>query len=171
MSPATTPAVAPPTALGDASLVRILAAEPALPPAAAAVLPTALDKLFAQFAREGRCSAHAVNVEQDGRFLVMAWDGPALSGCSHDKLSQVVAQHETRSGAVMLAAPPIAIGAPGAVALVDRPGLRALLAAAMVDGATPWWDVRAATLGAWRAGPLPLAASPFARLLPVGNQP
>lgn len=143
----------------------MLAAEPPLSTDAAAALTAALERLLLQFTREGRCTAHQVAVEQDGRFLVIAWDGTVLSGCSHDKLGQVIAQHETRVGVALLASPPIAIGVSGAIRLVDRPTLRALLAARQADGATPVWDLRAATLGAWQAGPQPLASTPLARLL------
>ncbi len=146
--------------------VRVLAAEPPLTPEAAASLVAALERLLVQFTREGRCAAQSVEVVEGGRFLVIAWDGAALSGCSHDKLSQVIAQHELRSGSALLGSPPIAIGAPGAVRLVDRPGLRAALVAGQADGATPVWDLRAATLGAWQASPRPLAETVLSRLLP-----
>ncbi len=142
--------------------VRVLAAEPGLAPEAAAALVGALDRLLVQFAREGRCTAHQVEVQQDGRFVVIAWDGGApLSGCSHDKLSQVISQHEARSGVALLSSPPIAIGAPGNIRLVDRAGLRALRAAQQADGTTPVWHVRAATLAEWQAGPRPLADTAF----------
>lgn len=150
------------TGLTDGAQLRVLAADPALAPEAASTLTPALERLLAQFIREGRCTAASAAVEQDGRFLVIAWDGPALSGCSHDKIGQVVAAHEARHGVRLLDAPPIAVGSPPR--LVDRPGLKALLASGDVSAGTPWWDLRAATLGAWRAGPLPFSRSPFARL-------
>lgn len=151
------------TILPDGALLRVFAAEPALAPDAATALSDAVGRLFVQFIREGRCTVAEARVEQDGRFLVIAWDGPALSGCSHDKIAQVVAAHEVRHGVRLLDAPPIAVGAPPR--LVDRNGLKELLAAGAATAASPWWDVRAATLGAWRAGPVPLARSPFARAL------
>ena len=151
------------TTLPDRALLRVLAADPALAPESAAALAAAIERLFVQFIREGRCAAAEVGVERDGRFLVIAWDGPALSGCSHDKIAQVVAAHEARCGARLLDAPPIAVGDPPL--LVDRAGLKALVAGGGLDADAPWWDLRAATLGAWRAGPVPLAHSPFARVL------
>ena len=142
--------------------VRVFSAEPALAPAAATALVAAVERLLAQFVREGRCSAAGAEVAQDGRFVVVAWDGPALSGCSHDKLGQVVALHERQASVELLAAPPIAVGHP--VQVVDRPRLRALLASGALDATAPWWDVRVVTLGAWRAQPATLAESPWAAL-------
>ena len=147
-------------ALPAEARVRILAADPPLAPAAGMALREAFDRLLAQFVREGRCARAATGIEGGGCFVVIAWEGPELSGCSHDKLSQVAAQHETRSGSRLLDAPPIALGEPPR--LVDRAGLRALAAAGGCAADTPWWDLRSETLGAWRAGPRPLASSPFA---------
>lgn len=151
------------TGLSDGAQLRVLAADPALAPEAAAALSGAVERLFLQFIREGRCAAAEVSVEQGGCFLVIAWDGPALSGCSHDKIAQVVTAHEARHGVRLLDAPPIAVGDPPW--LVDRNGLKELLAAGAITAASPWWDVRATTLGAWRAGPVALARSPFTRAL------
>lgn len=147
--------------LPDTAQLRVLAADPILVPPAAQALVHALELLFVQFVREGRCAAGAISVERDGRFAVIAWDGPALSGCSHDKIAQVAAAHEGRHGVRLLDTPPIAVGDPPR--LVDRAGLKALVAAGDVSAASPWWDLRSATLGAWRKGPSTLADSPFAR--------
>lgn len=151
--------------LPASSLIRVLAAEPALTVDSAAPLVEALNRLLVQFVREGRCAQALATAEEAGRFIIIAWDGPPLSGCSHDKLNQVVAVHEVRAGVRMLDAPPLAIGAPGAVRLTDRAGLRVELQAGRSSATTPVWDLRAATLADWQRGPQPLAVSPFARLL------
>ena len=133
-------------------------------PITATEIAAAIGKLLAQFTREDRCTTAAAAVEGDGRFLVIAWEGPPLSGCSHDKIAQVITAHEARSGCALLAAPPIAIGAGAAVRLTDRAGLRHLLETAACDARTPVWNLRAATVGEWRKGPEPLSASLWAFL-------
>lgn len=146
-----------------AAAIRVFAAEPALSATSAAALCSALERLLAQFMREGRCTSGQATVDADGRFVVVAWDGPALSGCSHDKLAQVVTRYASEAACAILDAPPIAIGIPPR--LTDRAGLRAELAAGTAERLTPVWPRWALTLGEWQAGPVPLAASPFARLL------
>jgi hypothetical protein len=148
--------------LSPSATVRVFAAEPALSPSAGLALVAAIERLFVQFVREGRCTAAGAELVHEGRFVVVAWEGPAISGCSHDKLAQVVAAHERSAQVAMLAPPPIALGTPPQ--LVDRAGLRALLARGTVAGHTPWWNLRVATLGEWRAQPQTLAESPFAAL-------
>lgn len=148
--------------LSPDALVRVFAADPAMSPTASTEIAVAIGKLLAQFTREGRCTTAEVAVEGDGRFLVIGWEGPALSGCSHDKLAQVIAAHEARSGCALLAAPPIAIGEPTAIRMTDRAGLRHLLATRECDAQTPVWNLRAATVGEWRRGPLALSASTWA---------
>ena len=149
--------------LSSDALVRVFASEPAMSPTFATELAAAIGKLLAQFTREGRCATTSAAVEGHGRFLVIAWEGPPLSGCSHDKIAQVIATHEARSGCAVLAAPPIAIGK-DAVCLTDRAGLRRLLATAACDGDTPVWNLRAAHLGEWRLSPVPLRSTPWALL-------
>ena len=118
---------------------------------AAVVLVQAIDKLFAQFTREDRISTHAAEVLADGAVLAVAFvDDSPLSGCSHDKLAQVLTAHETRTGSKLLDAPPIMIEVDGRPTCVDRIGLRALIAAGRVDANTMHWDLRADTVGAWR---------------------
>ena len=150
--------------LSSDALVRVFASEPAMSPTMAHEIAAAIGKLLVQFNREGRCATTAAAVEGHCRFLVIAWEGPPLSGCSHDKIAQVIATHEARSGCALLTAPPIAIGEGTAVCLTDRAGLRRLLATAACDGDTPVWNLRAAHLGAWRMGPVPLRSSPWASL-------
>lgn len=152
-------------ALSSVALVRVLASEPAMPPAIASEVTAAIDKLFMQFIREGRCTNAAATTEADGRFLVIAWEGPPLSGCSHDKIAQVIAAYEARCGCSLLAAPPIAIGEPAAVRLTDRAGLRRMLASGACDAQTPVWELRAMTLGTWRSGPVMLGSSVWASLV------
>jgi hypothetical protein len=137
-------------ALGDDALVRLLAVDPPLSPAAAQALLAALDKLLAQFAREGRLQRWAVASEAGGAALVIAWEGPPISGCSHDKLAQVLAKHEAESGSSMLAAPPILIEVAGRPRAIDRAALKALVAAGQAGPGSTHWDLRVTTLGAWR---------------------
>lgn len=144
--------------LADNALTRIMTCDPALPAEAIPALVDALVKLFAQFQREGRCGASEVLVEVDGRALVIAWEGPALSGCSHDKISQILGLHETRTDCALLAAPPLLVAVAGQPQALMRGGLRQRLAQGTVGPDSPTWDIRASTLGAWRAA----AGQPFA---------
>ena len=148
------------------ALVRVLTIDPALPAAAAPDLISALDKLFVQFTREDRCHAHAITVEADGRALVIAWEGAPLSGCSHDKINQVLMTHETRTGSSLLAAPPLLVAVAGKPQALMRGSLRQLIQDGQVDPDSATWDVRATTLGAWQAAAgKPFADSPVATLL------
>ncbi|MBA3700223.1 MAG: hypothetical protein H0W78_15355 [Planctomycetes bacterium] len=124
---------------------------PPLAPDAAAALVQAIDKLFAQFTREDRISTHAVEVLADGAVLAVAFvDDSPLSGCSHDKLGQILAAHEARTGSKLLDAPPIMVKVDGRPTCVDRLGLKALIAAGQVDANTIHWDLRADSVGAWQ---------------------
>lgn len=124
---------------------------PPLAPDAAAALVQAIDKLFAQFTREDRVSTHAVEVLADGAVLAVAFvDGTPLSGCSHDKLAQVLKAHEERTGAKLLDAPPIMVEVDGKPTSVDRAGLKALVAAGRVTRDSTHWDLRVDTIGAWQ---------------------
>ena len=136
--------------LSDDALVRLLAADPPLTADASAALIGALDKLMAQFARDGRLTRWAVATDAGGAALVIAWEGPVISGCSHDKLSQVLAKHEESSGSNLLAAPPILIEIAGQPRAVDRAMLKTLLAAGQVTATSMHWDLRVGTLGEWR---------------------
>jgi hypothetical protein len=155
--------------LTDDCLVRIATIAPPLNAESAAALVRALDKLFAQFAREARCQAWSITVEAGGAAVVMGWSGPALSGCSHDKINGVLTAQETATGAALLAAPPILAGDPPRA--LDRSRLKQAITQGAIDGSTPWFDVRAATLGAWRASPRPLRDSPFGLLLSAAASP
>lgn len=137
--------------LDDAALVRLLAVDPPLGADASAALTGALDKLLAQFAREGRLTRWAVAAEAGGAALVIAWEGPAISGCSHDKLAQVLARHEESSGSRLLDAPPILLEVDGRPRAVDRATLKALVAAGRAGPTSTHWDLRVGTLGAWRS--------------------
>lgn len=124
---------------------------PPLAPEAATALVQAIDKLFAQFTREDRISTHAAEVLAEGAVLAVAFvDDTPLSGCSHDKLAQVLTAHETRTGSKLLDAPPIMVEVDGRPTCVDRVGLKALVAAGRVDANTVHWDLRADSIGAWR---------------------
>lgn len=121
----------------DARCRVILAA----PPLADDALPRALDKLFAQFVREGRCTAWSCAAEHAGAALVLAWtpDAP-LSGCSHDKIAGVLAAHGRDP-----VPPPFCVRLGDVWRCVDRTGLRNL---AKAD--TPFLDHRLERLGDWR---------------------
>jgi hypothetical protein len=150
--------------LSDDAVIRLFAAEPRLAPAVAEAA-AALDKLLQQFIREGRCRTAVTASVGGGRWLAVAWEGPPLSGCSHDKLAQVIAAHEQRSGAVFLSPPPIAVGPVGAIRLTHRSELRQWLAAGICTADTPVWNWQVTNLGDWRRQPQGLAASFLAPLL------
>ena len=117
---------------------------------AAAALVQAIDKLFHQFTCENRVSAHAAEVLADGAVLAVAFvDDAPLSGCSHDKLGQILAAYEVRTGSRLLDAPPIMIEVNGQPTCVDRAGLRALIAAGHVGPPSIHWDLRLKTIGEW----------------------
>jgi len=139
--------------LPDTAALRVVVAEPALQAGFAADAVTAIMKLMQQFIREGRCTAADVVSLEAGRFVLIAWAGPPLSGCSHDKFAHLLATFESRSGCALLAPPPWAVGAPGAVRLVDRAGLKSGVASGEFSAATPVWKVRASSVGEWRSGP------------------
>ena len=138
--------------LPDRARLRLLPVTPALDEQAAQALAEALDRLFAQFVREGRTERWAVEALGGGAVLAIAYDGgDELSGCSHDKIAQVLSVHEQRGGRALLAAPPLVLEVDGAPRCTDRAGLRALVAAGAVGPDTIHWDLRVITLGEWRA--------------------
>lgn len=152
--------------LPDDAQIRVLAIDPPLDQAAVHDLLAAIAKLFAQFAREDRLTVWAGETQAEGALLVLAWTAQPLSGCSHDKLNGLLTHVSGRDGRRMLDAPPIVVRSRDGVRCVDRAGLRALIAAGAVDGASPLWLRAAITLGQWRreAGQ-PLSASPLAFLV------
>ena len=133
--------------LPDTAHVRVLTSEP--PVAEPTSLIAALDKLFAQFVREDRCSAWTVTVEVGGRAVVLAWEGAPLSGCSHDKINGVVGAFAPQA----LNSPPILIEG----ACLMRGDLKRRMSAGEVSSTTPWWDVRVTTVADWRKQPQDLA--------------
>ena len=147
--------------LPDHALVRLVACTPALNGPALLALIRALDLLGQQFVRENRCSAFAAEPACAGHLLVLAWDGPALSGCSHDKLNRLFAELGVRHEVDLLGAPPLVIAVEDLWTCTDRAGLRA--AAGRVTAVA---DTRCVNLGSWRAqGVRPLADSWLAGLL------
>ena len=142
-----------------------------MPAVAQTALVAALGKLVAHFIRESRCTSAEVTAQENGRFLVIAWEGPPLSGCSHDKIAQIIAGQESTSGCALLNPPPIAIGAAGNVRLTDRAGVRALLATGADETATVVWNVHAGQLADWNRGPQPLRESRLASLMISGLVP
>lgn len=153
--------------LPDEARIHLVPCDPPLPSDEAAALAAQLDRLFTQFAREGRVSAWAAAAQADGAVLLIAWVGDDdLSGCSRDKVARLLLAHEERAGRRLLSAPPIVVATASGPRCVDRRGLRALVASGAVDAAAGVYDLRVPTLGAWRsAGRVPLGRSPFAALL------
>ena len=151
--------------LPDHARLHLVPCDPPLSPGDAEAFAGQFDKLFAQFAREGRLEAWAVASELDGAVLALAWTGEEdLSGCSRDKVARLLLTHEERSGRRLLSAPPILAATSAGARCVDRRGLRELIAAGALQGV---YDLRAPTLGVWRRGGCaPLAQSPFAALAP-----
>ena len=139
------------TTVPETAQLRVFAVEPPLSAAAAKSVTAAADKLLRQFEREGRCALACAWTEQEGRFVLVAWDGPALSGCSHDKLAQVLQLAERAHQVAILASPPIAVDQPPR--LLMRSAVRAELTAGKLTWESAWWPLRAATLAEWRKGP------------------
>lgn len=145
--------------LPDHARCRIILCHPA---AEDDVLPTALGKLFAQFAREQRCEQWSVTRAHDGAALVLAWTPDiALSGCSHDKIHGVLAAHGRDP-----VPPPCCIRIGGSWRCVDRIGLRA-----QADAATALLDHRLERLGDWRTHGLTTVGASWAAALlrPAGS--
>ncbi len=137
--------------LPDAAAVRLIAADPALDAEFAALLLTALAKLFAQFAREARLRAYALELAADGAVLVLAWAADAaLSGCSHDKINHLLEQFGARSGRRFLDAPPLVVELDGRARAMDRGALRAAVAAGRFSADGFFYDLRAPDVGTWR---------------------
>ena len=133
--------------------IRLSAIAPALAPDDAAHLISAINKLFEQFIRENRVHAFAVEVLGQGQVLAVGWvngEGP-LSGCSHDKLGQLLLLHEKRSGCSLLDAPPIVIATSAGLRCLDRPMLKTLVARGEITPASIHWDLRVDTVQAWKA--------------------
>jgi hypothetical protein len=148
--------------------IRLLPVDPPLDHAAGAALGAAIDKLMRQFAREGRLERWAIEVLGGGAVLAIATLGEQeLSGCSQDKLAQLLAHHEQGSSRRIVAAPPIVVEIAGEPRCLDRRALRACAERGEVTALTVHWDLRVATLGEWRrAGRLPAGISWLAALLP-----
>lgn len=150
--------------LSDSALVRVLPWHPVLDAAAAAAVMTATTKLLAQFLREGRLHGSAVATVADGAALVVAWEGPPLSGCSHDKLNALAAHHQGARRCLDL--PPISLHCGDGWRCGTRADLRAWIAAGEADATSIYLDRTVTDLGTWRTrGLVPLSQSPLARLL------
>ena len=138
-------------------LLRVVTSFPLLSYGAADALVAALEKLFVQFQAEGRCADYGLEVAGDGAFVLMAWVGPVLSGCSHDKIGKVLALHEGRSSVRLLAPPPIVAEVDGKPAHFTHATFKAAAVEGSIAEETPMWDTLADTLGAWRhSGKRPL---------------
>lgn len=137
--------------LSDRARLRLLPADPPLTGDSSAALLAAIDKLCAQFVREGRLTHWAAEFLGEGAVVALAYEATdPLSGCSHDKLAQILTLHEERSGSRLLAPPPIVVEVAGHPRCTDRAGLRTLVAQGEVTLDSVHWDVRCDTLGAWR---------------------
>ncbi|MBA2481529.1 MAG: hypothetical protein H0V44_12765 [Planctomycetes bacterium] len=153
--------------LDDASAVRLVPVDPPLEASAWVGLADALGKLFEQFVREGRVGAWGIDLAAQGAIVVLAWTSvETLSGCSHDKIARLLALHEERSGCRLLSAPPIVMDISGRIRCLDRTAVRKLVAAKQVTRATPAYDLRVETLGAWRThGRRPVGETSIATLI------
>jgi hypothetical protein len=155
----------------DATPVRVVPCAPPLSAEDAAGLSGALDRLFAQFAREGRVRAWAIEVQLGGAALIIAYqpgddEGHAdLSGCSRDKIAGVLAAWEARCPTRTLSAPPILIAPAGSPRCVDRTDLRALVQTRQADDDTPVYDTTATTIGVWRSSPRRAGDTPLAAVI------
>jgi len=132
--------------------IRLTSIAPALSNEHATQLLTAIDKLFQQFLREDRIRHFAAEVMGNGQVLAVGWvnaNGP-LSGCSHDKLGQVLQAHETRSGCRLLDAPPIVVATTDGLYCVDRTMLKTLVKGGVVTQDSIHWDLRVETMEGWR---------------------
>lgn len=135
----------PLSSLPDQAPVLVRVCAPGLEAAGAAALWTGLDKLFRIFCDEGRCSAWAGESAAAGSVVVLGWDGPPLSGCSHDRLARLLAVHQQRHGNDLLNPPPLVAQVDGAWRAMTRAELRQ-----NSTDATPVVDVRVETVAAWR---------------------
>ncbi len=131
--------------------IRLTAIAPAMAIDQQALLLGAIDKLFLQFVREHRISLYAAEILGAGQVLAVAWvdeSGP-LSGCSHDKLGQVLKLFEERTRSLLLAAPPIVIESTTGLRCVNRSELKTLLTEQAITPDSIHWDLRVDTLAAW----------------------
>jgi hypothetical protein len=153
--------------LPDNARIRLLPVDPPLDGEAASALLAGLEKLFRQFARDGRVTRWAAEVAGGGAVLIIAYLGAEeISGCSQDTLARLLHAHEQDGLRRIVAAPPIVVEVAGIPRCVDRAGLRRLTEAGEVSSASVHWDVRVTTLGEWRqAGRRPIAATWLADLL------
>lgn len=138
--------------LPDDARVQVLPCDPPLTPEQSAALIAAIDKLFAQFAKEARLEGWAAEPAAGGALLVIASHGAeVLSGCSKDKLAQILAAHEQRTGCRLLDAPPIVVEVASTPRCVDRATLRTLVTQGAVSALTFVYDTRVDRLGDWRS--------------------
>lgn len=135
-------------------------ADPAVDEPGRQVLRGMFDKLFAQFAKEGRVANWAVDTDAGGSVLVIAHDVPGgdraqvggdeLSGCSKDKVAKALAHAESQGGPSFLGAPPIVVDIAGRARCCDRATLRKLISSGEIGVDNAVWNLRAQNLGEWR---------------------
>ena len=167
--------------LPAASALRLFPISPACDPPTAARLQAALDKLFAQFAREARLTAWGSTLLASGGVLAVAWQAPdTLSGCSHDRLARLLSHFEDDQRRILNAPPMVIEASPRAadgrtpsleeavVVCCDRSGLRRLLSDGRVNADSLVWNLQVATLAAlFQDCRRPLADHPLGmRMLP-----
>jgi hypothetical protein len=141
--------------LDDSAAIRVFPAHPALSADAARALVAGIDRLFAAFAKEGRLLDHAAAAVHDGRFVIAAWISggthhEGISGCSHDKLARLVAEHEQRSGSALLDPPPIGLDLADGYLRCQPAEFRRRAAAGLIDTSAMAWDHLLTNLGEWR---------------------
>jgi hypothetical protein len=158
-------AAKPLDAYPDEALVRIQAVQRSLSVAQSQQVEQGIAKLFQHFVREGRCDRGQAEVIENGTFIVIAWVGPPLSGCSHDKLNALLAHHQ-RDGIEVLGVPPISVRSSDGWRHGTRAHVRGWLADGSLAPAAHYLDRTVATMGDWRArGVVPLSASPLRGLI------
>ena len=154
--------------LPDQAEITLLPAVPAFDQASGEALVGAIGKLFSHFAREGRVSRWGAEILGGGHVLAIAWLGEqALSGCSRDTLTRLLAAHELETGRQIIAAPPIVVEVAGQPRCMDRRTLRTLCEQGEVTPLCIHWNLRVSTLAAWRsAGRRPAQETWLAALIP-----
>ena len=152
------------TALPTDAAVRVVFCPPVMDAMASAELASAVDKLFAQFEREGSVTTYALEMQAADRFLVLAWCEPSqlLSGCRKDKLAKVLTLHGERHGCDLLVPPPILLATDAGPKPVTQGALRSQVSVGAAGLDSLAWNHLAQQLGEWNQGqPQPIAEIPW----------
>ena len=117
---------------------------------------TAWEKLAQQFQREGRLSTAAAELVAHGQICLLAWEGPVLSGCSHDKINGLCRSLMPD----LLNQPPIwlRLAQDKAEGLTPAAWRKRLIAG---EAVTEIWSTTVTNLGQWRAAPFAAACQQY----------